>query len=244
MDRRITLLGVVHRDPQGEARLYSLLCRVKPQAVGLELAEPSVAARREHGEELKAKLGRSLRAAGRDDLALALERGERLPGVWGELAGALELPYELRAAQAWAGQSGAALALLDDPVAAAAAVARLTGELFEEENVRALLEEEARSPAPSPDPIAEQYALARGYLGNAQLFRYHFGAEERSSLEDRDAFVARGLEALCARFERVLYVAGWEHLIDGGLKTIGALWGERARRVLLVDALEEGEEGR
>jgi hypothetical protein len=241
MEQGLVLVGVVHRDPQGEARLGALLRRLAPQAVGLELAEPSLAARREHGAPLQKKLVDGLRAAGREDLARLAASGSPVPGVAGELLRALELPYELRAAEAWSRESGAKVALLDDPTEVAAAVARLTGEVYEEENVRLLLEEEARGGQAAADPVCEQYALARRYLADPQLFRYHFGREEAKALEARDAYVARGLADLCAQDARVVYVAGWEHLVDGGLATIGPLLGERARRVLLCDALEREE---
>ncbi len=229
------MLGVVHRDPEGEARLLAWLRRLAPQAVGLELSPPSVRLRRERGGQLRAKLAASLRACGRGDLADEVEAGRRPAGVAGDLAAALEVPFELLAAEAYAGESGAALELLDDPDAAAQAVALLERELLEAPNVALLLEQEARV-GRAFDPFFEQYALARRYFADPTLFRYHFGASEAEAMASRDAFVAQGLARLCERFARVAYVAGWEHLVDGGLRTIWPAFKDRGARRSLISA--------
>ncbi len=92
------------------------------------------------------------------------------------------------------------------------------------------------------DPIFEQYALARRYFGDPSLFRYHFGAREAAALEARDAYAGRGLSRLCERWGRVAYVAGWEHLVDGGLSTTWPAFKERAQRLLICDPIgERGE---
>lgn len=240
MGQGIWLLGVVHRDPEGEARLLGWLRKLAPRAVGLELAAPSVDARRLRGDRLRARLAAGLRGAGRADLADGFEAGEPLPGVAGELAAAIELPFELRAAEAWAKESGAEVALLDEPGFAAQAVALLEAELFEPANVAALLEEEAKV-GRAFDPVFQQYALARRYFGNPGLFRYHFRPEEVASMEARDAHALAGLEALVARAGSAAYVAGWEHLVDGGFATIGPRLGDRAVRRLICDPFEEKE---
>jgi hypothetical protein len=241
------MLGVVHRDPEGEARLLSWLRRLAPQAVGLELSMPSVKLRRERGEALRAKLAASLRHCLRGDLADAVEAGGRPPGVAGDLAAALEVPFELLAAEAWARQSGAALELLDDPVPAAQAVSLLEGELLEAPNVALLLEQEAKV-GRAFDPIFEQYALARRYFADPGLFRYHFGTSEAEAMAARDAYVAEGLSRLCERHGCVVYVAGWEHLVDGGLKTIWPAFkepstapgtGRAQRRLVNADPADE-----
>ena len=236
----IWLVGVVHRDPRGLSRLSALLRRLAPQAVGLELSSPSVQARRERGAMLRARLSAGLRQVGRAGVADDLEAGRPLQGVAAELALAIEVPYELLAAEEWAAASGAVVELLDDPVAAAQAVAVLEGELLSAQNLEALLDEEARA-VRLADPVAEQYALARRYFADPQLFRYHFGAEELAVLEARDGFVAEGLRALARRFAKVVYVAGWEHLVDAGLATLWTLFKQEAQRLLLADALAQDE---
>lgn len=237
MEPGLCLLGVVHRDPQGESRLLAALRKLQPEAVGVEMAAPSVALRRERGPELRRRLGEAFRALGRDDLLEALEAGADLPGVAGELASALAVPYELRAAEAWARESGASVELLDDPGLAERGAALLEQGLLEPAGVKALLDEEAKV-GRHFDPVFEQYALARRYFGNAQLFRYHFGAEEVALLEARARYVAAGLERLTARFGRVVHVAGWEQLVDGGLGTLWPALKDRAQRLLVPD-LEE-----
>lgn len=237
MEPGLCLLGVVHRDPQGETRLLAALRKLQPEAVGVELAAPSVALRRERGAELRARLGHAFRSLGRDDLAQGLEREDELPGVAGELASALAVPYELRAAEAWARESGASVELLDDPDLSERGAVLLEQGLLEPESVKALLDEEAKV-GRHFDPVWEQYALARRYFGNAQLFRYHFGAEEVALLEARARYVAAGLARLGAKHSRVVHVAGWEQLVDGGLGTLWPALKDRAQRMLVPD-LEE-----
>ncbi len=229
------LVGVVHRDPRGEERLLSLLRRERPDAVALELSSPSVEFRRDRGEALRARLAEALSTAGRADLAGRVRRGEAPAGSAGELARTLQLPFELCAAEAWASESGAELALLDDPAPAAEAVALIERELITEENVRALLERDLKSP-PALDPVEEQYAAAKRYLNSPHFFRYHFSSAELAAMVARDGYVTEGLTALCARRAKVVYVCGWEHLIDAGVATLWPRWKERARRLLLCDA--------
>ena len=237
-EQGLWMLGVVHRDPEGEARLLAWLRRLAPRAVGLELSAPSMRLRRERGAALREKLVAALRSCTRPDLADAVAAGGRPAGVAGDLAAALEVPFELVAAEAWAREGGAEVELLDDPEAASRAVAMLEGELLEAPNVEALLAEEAKV-GRAFDPVFEQYALARRYFGNPQLFRYHFGASEAAAMEARDAFVGRGLARLAERSGAVAYVAGWEHLVDGGLATIWPAFKDRAQRRLICDAPEE-----
>ncbi len=235
MAQDLILAGVVHRDPAGLPRLAALLEELSPKAVALELAEPSVALRRERGAALRQKMAAALAEVGQGALAEALERGERLGGGVGELAAALELPYEFAGAEAYCRHTGAPLELLGDPEAARLAVARLEDELLTAEHLRALLESEARAGIEGSS-AGEQYALARSYLGKAQLFRYHFSAAEAAALEAQAGAAAPRLEALLTRGGPVLYLAGWEQLIDGGLRTVYPRFKERARRVLLCDA--------
>ncbi|MGC4115554.1 MAG: hypothetical protein QM765_13310 [Myxococcales bacterium] len=229
------MLGVVHRDPEGEARLLAWLRKLAPRAVGLELSAPSVRLRRERGEALRAKLVAALRGCARGDLADEVAAGRRPAGVAGDLVAALEVPFELLAAEAYSRESGARLALLDDPVAAAEAVALFETEVLERPNVALLLEQEAKV-GRAFDPFFEQYALARRYFADPSLFRYHFGATEAEAMASRDAHVARGLEGLCAQHGRVAYVAGWEHLVDGGLKTIWPAFKDRGAQRRLISA--------
>lgn len=237
--RQLWMLGVVHRDPEGEARLLAWLRRLSPRAVGLELSTPSVRLRRERGGALRARLVASLRSCSRGDLADEVEGGRRPAGVAGDLAAALEVPFELLAAEAYCGEAGAALELLDDPVAAARAVEVLERELMEAPNVALLLEQEAKV-GRAFDPVFEQYALARRYFADPSLFRYHFGASEAEAMAARDAYVAQGLSRLCESHERVCYVAGWEHLVDGGLATLWPAYKDRAqRRLISFDPAEE-----
>lgn len=226
------LVGVVHRDPDGEARLLSLLRRERPTAVGLELSSPSVEFRRERGAQLRERLVDALRAAGAAESAERVARGEAPAGIAGELARTLALPYELVAAERYAEETGAEVALLDDPAPAREAVTLIESELITHEKVRALLERERKAP-PAPDPVGEQYAAAMRYFNSPHFFRYHFSTAELNAMVSRDAYVTEGLASLCERHERVVYVCGWEHLVDAGVPTLWPRWKDRARRMLL-----------
>jgi hypothetical protein len=56
-------------------------------------------------------------------------------------------------------------------------------------------------------------------------------------MEARDAFVSEGLERLAADCSKLVYVAGWEHLVDAGAGTLYGRWKGRARRMLLDEML-------
>lgn len=230
----LVLVGVVHRDPRGEARLRAFLESEAPAAVSLELSAPSVESRK--AGRLTRLLVGLLAEVGRPELAAAVERGEPLSGRLGELAAGAQSPYELEASQSWARESGARIELLDDPQAAQRAIALVESELLTATNLRALLDEDSRTLVVG-DPTEEQYALARRYFGNPQLFRFHFSAAEVAEMEARDAHVTLGLERLLGEVDgKIVHVAGWEHLVDGGLKTLFPRWKGRARRVLLANA--------
>lgn len=220
-DSRVHLLGTVHRDPGGAAKLHRALGARQPDVVTVEVSPYALSFRRQRGKALRAQLRRRV---GR--LARELERPPQEllqhPAVVLLLA-ALRLPFEQVAAARWARRRGARWLAIDDSERSQRYLAQLEHEALHPDNLRALLT------GPEGDGLGErvieQELLARQYLRSAGLFAYHFPSGERADIAARDRRMAdRIRDLLCAEpAARLAHVCGWEHLVlCEGVATIAA----------------------
>ncbi len=207
-----TLVGTVHLDPQGEARLVALLRALAPEAVTLEVSAYAVAFRREHGPRLLARLAPFRDAAG------------ALPSGLQAVAAQLEVPFEVRAAQRHGAETGVEAALLGDDAESRALLARLEEEVLTPRNLAHLAQQDVPS---LEEQVAAAWARARRDAARAPA---RDSAAERW-LTASDSALAGAIRSRIGGACRWIHVGGHEHL--PGLTAL--LTDLAPQAVLLVD---------
>lgn len=200
---RLTLAGVVHKDPAGADRLWKFLDDRRPSGVTLEMSLYSLRFRREHRERLARELAASVERLGARAAASGHVRAIRR---------AIELPYEYEVCESYARRRDVPLELVDIAKVSRDYLAHYD-ELVSASNLEKLLDEL------DPDPAAEadrQRRIARRLLGAARPL----GKKDWPVLTDPDTDAREA--AMERRIRRVLekaagshwiHVGGWEHLL-------------------------------
>jgi hypothetical protein len=229
MRSNLILVGVAHRDPRGFAKLLALLRRERPDRVSLEVSRASLRYRRGAGAGKRRRLAAALAR-----LAPGPLRDEAR-----ELLAALRVPFEVRAARAYAREAGVPVALLDLSRHARPLLVELDAwadDLLARIERPAPASDPGPGPAPRPRPptaVAELRRAARALARPGALLPRGEGMAER------DGFAARRLRAWAAAgpYVRILHVAGWEHLaIDPAGTSLAARLADLAPRRILLRA--------
>lgn len=230
---RLTLVGTVHRDSQGEERLTKLLRQLAPDELTLEMSPTSLRYRQERGHLLLQRLERILTrlvAPGRDRDTL-----ENHPAL-ADIHRLLALPFEYRVAADHAQRNGVPLSLIDLPEVSQRKLQRVESELITLPNLRALLAH------PALPASAETYQTAAALVlrQSAASVRSAFLAARRGDegIGPRDRAMAttirRHLDT--APHCHLVHIGGWVHLIDDPAgETLFSLLADLAPRRLLLD---------
>ncbi len=205
------LIGTVHLDPAGEARLRAALGTLRPQAVTVDVSPYAIEFRLRRGEELRGRLDPFRGADG------------TLPPGLEAVSAQLLVPYEWTAAAAYAAETGIPAEAVGDSGASREWLELLENELLAPANLARLAREEV--PILS-EQVAWEYATARRHWREGKAT----GEAGRERLRAADTRMAN---LLAARPDRkgLVHVTGWEHL--AGLSA--ALELPPARCALLCD---------
>ena len=204
--RSLILVGTVHRDPEGYAKLLRLLEQEQPSIITVEISPYSRAFRAQQAAGLRARLRENLQKIGR-------EKGRPLREIISQRAVleiflALREPYEWRAAKDYADRHGIALMDIDLSGYAEEKLSHLT-ELISLKNLRALLH------LPSFDPsrqVESQYARAKF------LFTHPPSSWPTSEeVMNREAHMAEKIRGFARQKNegKALHIGGWEHITIG-----------------------------
>jgi hypothetical protein len=190
-----TMIGVVHRDPDGEERLYRALTALQPELLTLEVSPYAVEYRREHGAALLAKL---------DVITPAGKSGH---GEIQAVRETLRIPFEVRAAERYAGERAVRVELVDDSALSRELLAEVEAELLTPENLRALTERPDFSLRRTVDSF---YRRVRRLRDDEPVppARLGFSAERLALLELRD----EQMEATIRRLRTETSAARWVHV--------------------------------
>lgn len=188
----LTLLGTVHLDPSGEARLLGALGALRPAAVTVEVSPYALEFRRTRGPALRARLEPFRRPDG------------TLPPGLEAVEAQLALPYEWTAALAYAEGAGLPVEALGDSETSRRWLALLEHDLLDPENLDILAAAEVPILA---EQVAWEWASARRHWRAGKTL----GSEEVARLQAEDARMAQHLAAP-ARPAGLVHVTGWEHL--------------------------------
>ena len=230
--RSLVLVGTVHRDPKGYAKLLRLLEQERPSIITVEISPYSRAFRAQQAAALRARLRENLRMIGR-------EKGRPLREIISQRAVleiflALREPYEWRAAKDCADRHGIALMDIDLSGYAKDKLSHLT-ELISLENLRALLH------LPSFDlsrQVESQYARAKF------LFTHPPSTWPTSEeVINREAYMAEKIRGFARQKNegKTLHIGGWEHLIEfpQGKSLLGLLRDLQPHRIILASMANE-----
>ena len=230
--RSLVLVGTVHRDPKGYAKLFRLLEEERPSIITVEISPYSRAFRAQQAAALRARLRENLRMIGR-------EKGRSLREIISQSAVleiflALREPYEWRAAKDYADRHGIALMDIDLSGYAKDKLSHLT-ELISLENLRALLH------LPSFDlsrQVESQYARAKF------LFTHPPSTWPTSEeVMNREAHMAEKIRGFARQKNegKALHIGGWEHLIEfpQGKSLLGLLRDLQPHRIILASMANE-----
>lgn len=188
----LVLLGTVHRDPAGKTRLLKVLEEMRPAAISLEVSPASVELRQKQGRRW-AKIFRRRLAALNRETGLGTGRLMSQAGLRGVFE-YLRLPYEYRAALAYAQARACPLFLLDDSRLASWYLDRVESEILTKENMSLLAKVKPKTSL--ADEVTAEYALA-----HTRIFSPDSSAAP--SIPDPEAWIER--EARLSQKLRLLH---------------------------------------
>lgn len=230
----LTLVGTVHRDPQGAERLLTLLRRLRPNLVTLEMSEKAFAYRQGEARRLLLRLERILeRLAG--ELQVESARLQAHPAVDG-IRTLLALPFEYQAAAAYAAEA-AALHLIDLSDVSAAKLRRVESDLITYRNLRILVTLPPRAEKSDYEGYGRAHAMLTLDPGEAARQAFLEGRRGTEGIGPRDRWMAGQIRRLLAARPgaHLVHVGGWVHLVeDARGETLFSLLADlEPRRVLL-----------
>jgi hypothetical protein len=224
----LLMVGTVHRDPQGKARVLRLLQQENPAIISVEISPYSRIFRARKAVAFRTILRENLRRIHRD---------EGIP--WREILSKsaiqaifllLKEPYEWRAAEIYAQDAEIILKEVDLSRYSEEKLSHLP-DLVSGENLRALLR------FSSPDlreQVEAEYHRARFLFDHPPILW-----PKSPETQERETFMAGEIRQLFrfAQGRKVLHIGGWEHLLElfGAISLYGLLKDLRPKRVLLSD---------
>ena len=232
LSETLLLLGVVHGDPQGFARLTAFLHRFNPETIFVEISPFGLLWRIKNGVSLQKQLRDNLRqAAGR--LGIAMETALRRPHITA-IRRQIAVPFEYRAALRFGLISGARPVPVDDSSYSRKLIAWWP-ELLSEENLVHLLELQNE-----PVSVAREYKRAiRGLSGEKMIGGFFLPEDDEwEALEKRERLMASKIMRVQQSVQprRALWIGGWKHLMNvGTIPTLRDLLRISQSRCMILD---------
>jgi len=209
------LVGTVHGDDWGNRKCLSFLDRFRPDLIFVELSPFGYVFRKRHQRSLSQMLLRNLKEAAN---ASRTPFGEALsnPRIR-SIRRQITLPFEYRAAKAYALKTTARLLLVDDSRFSRQWIASWP-ELLSTQNLTILLS--LQGPILSTQA---SYQLARrevfeGRSAMMHELRQSGDGEALKMWQRRENFMAGKIQTAMAAHKprRPVYLGGWQHLVNGG----------------------------
>jgi hypothetical protein len=222
----LVMVGTVHRDPKGYARLSCLLEKERPDVMTVEISPYSRAFRLRQSSLLRNTLRENL-------LRIQKEEGKPLRTILAHsmiigIFFLLQEPFEWRAAKLYANRHRVLLKDIDLSPFSHDHLAHLA-ELIALQNLRTLLHLDS---PPLSELVQFQCCRAASFWHHPPSIRF-----TSQGLQEREIYMAEKIRKLVQgiRGGKILHVGGWEHLIDSpkGNSLLGLLKDLRPQRVLL-----------
>ena len=232
---RLTLIGTVHRDPRGPERLLSLLRRLHPDLLTLEMSEKGLAYRQGEGRRQLLRLDRILeRLTG--ELLIEPATLQAHPAV-ADIRTLLALPFEYQAAAAYAAEAGLPLHLIDRSDVSAAKLQRVERELVTYRNLKILVSLPAGAEKSDFEGYGRAHAMITHDPGETVRQAFLAGRRGEEGIGPRDRWMAAQIRRLLAtrRGAHLVHVGGWVHLVeDARGETLFSLLADLAPQRLLL----------
>ena len=230
--KELILIGTVHQDPDGLAKLSSLLSKECPVAVAVEVSPYGLFYRLKNRRRLHSQLRRRVNRLA-NELRVSWRRWGQIHAIQTQL----RLPFEYRTARKYSRDTGAKLFCIDSSDWSKGWIHDQWQHLLSSENLRALLKQ---LPEDLRDKVGRDYKMATRLLDSRDTSLVSVFARrwaEDPCWQQREAELARELERLYLRVQkgRLIYAGGWQHLL--GPHAGGTLYERlqhlQPRRVLL-----------
>ena len=237
--KELLLIGTVHRDPDGAAKLRKLLAVERPVALAVEVSPYGLFYRQKKCRFLLRRLMRRVKRLARD-----LKVSWR---DWGQIEAMriqLQVPFEYRMAQRYCRDTGAAIACIDSSLWSKTWINNHWQQLLSNANLKGLLQ---HPPANLAEEVGREYKIAALLFNSPErslAAAYTRPWSTDQSWQKREMRLAKMVEKTYARVQggRVVYVGGWQHLL--GPSTGGTLYEHiehlQPRRVLLNNEIGRG----
>jgi len=236
----LTLVGTIHRNPNGLPRLMETLERESPDIITLEMSEYGVAFREKNGFRLKERLFSIVQ--GLQEKSAQKERGKRdrshNPLAIGPIRAillTLELPFEFNAAKTYCERKRIPFRCIDLSKYSRMKLKTLQKEMITEDNVRKIL---AFAAALDPhEQLQQQRNLARmltSHDADQLLIKTFLNGKSGDGVVHRNRYMSFRIKELLNNDQKTLHVGGWEHLLDAprGKTLYGLLKSLRPQRIL------------
>jgi len=224
----LLMVGTVHRDPRGKAKLLRLLQREQPSAVSVEISPYARIFRSQKAEAFRAALRENLRSIHQEEGLpwRAILSHSAIQGIFL----LLKEPYEWRAVRAYGEETGCKVQDIDMSGYSEEKLSHLS-ELVSRENLHTLL-------SLSFPGLNEQ---VKNHYGRARFLFTHPPSVwlENREMREREFIMAEKIRGLLLQGEegKFVHIGGWEHLLEYSdpPSLYNLLRDLHPRRVLLAD---------
>jgi len=208
----LTLLGTVHRDPQGITRLGKDLARLKPHVITLEFSRYGLTFRRRRKKILTEKLLQGLLEI-RETETLGIPELKdllRSTGIGG-IAALIDLPFEYKGARFYSLRHGLPLYLLDLSSSSRRLLSHIDG-LLSPENLQKVITFEA---VPLQKTVTREYRHAENLLFRGKQSPWPQLVPTDEDWQKRERSMAGRIRKIVAEHQgrHIVHISGWQHLL-------------------------------
>jgi hypothetical protein len=208
---RLTLLGTIHRDPQGLMRLVQALKGLMPHVITLEFSTYGLRYRLRKKSSLNHCLLKGLHELrGTDGLRLvALKKLLRTTGIGG-IRALLDLPFEYKGASFYSHRCDTPLYCVDISSYSRQLLGKID-ELLSPENLKKVIAFETTS---LEETVTREYEQAKRLLLNGRQSPWKHLIPADEVREKRERVMASRIRKIAAIYAEchIVHIGGWQHL--------------------------------
>ena len=234
----LTLIGTIHRDPQGLVRLVQTLKALNPHVITLEFSTYGLRYRLKNKRSLNHCLLRGLHEIhGIDGLRLsALKELLRTTGIGG-IRALLALPFEYKGASFYSRRWDIPLYCVDISSFSRQLLAKVD-ELLSPENLKKVFAFETAS---LQETVTREYKQAETLLLNAKQSPWRHLIPADVVGEKRERIMASRIRRITAHYagRHIVHIGGWQHLTAQPGTLFSLLEDLTPKRVLLASLFPE-----
>jgi hypothetical protein len=235
---RLTLIGTIHRDPQGLVRLVQALKSLNPHVITLEFSTYGLRYRLKKKRSLNHCLLRGLHEIhGIDGLRLgALKELLRTTGIGG-IRAQLALPFEYKGASFYSQLWGIPLYCVDISSFSRQLLAKVD-ELLSPKNLKKVI---AFETAPLEETVTREYKQAETLLLNERQSPWRHLIPADVVGEKRERIMASRIRRIAAHYagRHIVHIGGWQYLAAQPGTLFSLLEDLTPKRVLLASLYPE-----